>query len=358
MKPPPGKAEVSSELQVAFESDRMVWNGVVAVDGRVFVSGPRWAGGDAPALALLDGAALEPYPDPAWNSWSPGLDPARAFVNVNAIHLDHAGAMWAIDTGAPDFGADPLPGGPKAVMFDLAADRVARIYPLDTAVRPGSYVDDIRVNGDHAYLTDAGGAPAIIVLDMKSGACRRVLEGIAAVRATPGREVVVGGKLLREPSGAPLVVNVDPLELSPDGRWFYFGPLSGPWSRIETRLLDDPLQDGAALAAAVEPWADIPPIGGAVMDADGSLYFTELATDSLKRRDPSGAINTVIADPCLHWVDAPFIDADHAIWLPTPQLDRAPPFNGGRSARINPIALYRLQLPPIVSAGVRHAIPK
>jgi sugar lactone lactonase YvrE len=344
MDPSSGNRGVSNELRRAFQSDRMVWNGVVAIGGRVFASGPRWAGGEAPALAILGGADLAPYPDLAWNSWTSGADPARAFVNVNAIHLDRAGALWAIDTGAPDFGGDPLPGGPKAVMFDISSDRVARIYPLDEAVRPGSYVDDIRVNGDHAYLTDAGAAPAIIVLDLKSGASRRVLEGVAAVRATPGREVVVGGKLLRDPSGAPLVVNVDPLELSPDGRWFYFGPLCGPWSRIETRLLDDPSPNGAALAAAAEPWADIPPIGGAVMDADGSLYFTELATDSLKRRDPSGAISTVIADPRLHWVDAPFIDADHAIWLPAPQLDRAPPFNGGRSARINPIALYRLQL--------------
>jgi len=345
MKPSLGASQIAQDgLHVAFESDQMVWNGVVAAGGRVFASGPRWAGGDAPALAILGGASLTPYPDDAWNSWSPGADPAHAFVNVNAIHLDRSGALWAIDTGAAEFGGDPLPAGPKAVRFDLAADRIDRIYPLDKAVRPGSYVDDIRVNGDHAYLTDAGGAPAIIVLDLRNGECRRVLEGHAAVRATPGREVVVGGKVLRGPSGAPLVVNVDPLELSPDGRWFYFGPLSGPWSCIETRLLDDPLQSAAALAIAVQPWADIPPIGGAVMDADGSLYFTELATDSLRRRNPSGAITTVITDPRLHWVDAPFIDADHAIWLPAPQLDRAPPFNGGRSVRINPIALYRLEL--------------
>jgi hypothetical protein len=41
--------------------------------------------------------------------------------------------------------------------------------------QPGSYVDDVRFNGDFAYLTDAG-KPGLIIVNLKTGAMRRVLE--------------------------------------------------------------------------------------------------------------------------------------------------------------------------------------
>jgi hypothetical protein len=342
-----GAAPDDTGLVVAAQSDRMVWNGVVVVAGRIIVSGPRWAGGNAPALAIVSKSGLLPYPDPAWNGWKPGADAAKSFVNVNAIHLDKDGALWVIDTGSPEFGGDPLPGGAKAVKINLTTNRIERIYSLGPVVLPGSYVDDIRVNGGHAYLTDAGKTPGIIVLNLVSGVGRRVLEETAAVKATLGRDIILDGKTIRTSDGKPLTVNADPLDLSADGRYFYFGPMSGPWSRIEARLLDDPSQSATALRTALEPWADLPPIGGAIMDVDGSVYFSELSTDSLKRRDPDGKITTLVSDSRLHWVDAPFIDTQRNIWLPVPQLDRAPPFNGAVSRMIQPITLYRYKLPPV-----------
>jgi len=221
---------------------------------------------------------------------------------------------------------------------------VERIYPLGPdVVRPGSYVDDIRFHGNHAYLTDAG-RPGLIVLDLKSGRARRVLDSALAATAPADRPIVVDGKVLKAPDGTPLLVNSDPLEVSPDGRFLYFGPLAGPWSKIETRWLDDPSIAPDLLATKVELWVDLPPVGGTAMDRDGSLYFTDLAENSLKRRSPDGAIATVIRDPRLHWIDAPFIDPQHVIWLPVPQLDRVALFNGGKSQVQWPVQLFRLAL--------------
>jgi hypothetical protein len=78
-----------------------------------------------------------------------------------------------------------------------------------------------------------------------------VLEDTAAVRATPGRDIILDGKTVNAPDGKPLTVNADPLELSADGKYFYFAPMSGPWNRIETRWLDDPSQSAAALRTAL-----------------------------------------------------------------------------------------------------------
>ena len=334
-------------LTVAAQSRSMIWNAVAVDHGRVLVAGPRWTGAAGPSVAVIgkDGKP-QPYPDAAWNGWEIGAPTAKAFVNVNSIHLDGKGALWVVDTGTPNFGSDPLPGAAKLVQIDLASNRVKRVVPLGSdVVLPGSYVDDIRFNGTFAYLTDAG-RPGLIVFDMKRNRLRRVLDKDPSTTAPANRPVILGGKTLQGPDGKPLRINSDPMEVSNDGKWLYFGPLSGPWSRIATRWLNDAAVTPKQLATKVEAWADLPPTGGTALDANGDLYFSDLATDSLKRRSAAGKITTIITDKRLHWVDAPFIDADRTIWLPVPQLDRVGLFNGGASSVDWPVQLFRLPLPP------------
>lgn len=342
---PSAFAAPDRQLSLAAQSSSMIWNAVAVYKERVFVSGPRWTGSQGPSLALLNSAGKpQPYPDAAWNSWKLKDKAGNRFVNVNAIHRDDHGGLWVIDTGAPEFGGNPLPDGAKAVRIDLKTNKIDRVYNFgpDLAL-PGSYVDDIRFHGDHAYLSDAG-RPGLIVLNLKTGKGRRVLQDIPATTASPDRKVILGGVEVKAPDGSPLKVNVDPLEVSPDGKYLYFGPLNGPWSRIETRFLDDAALSEAELVKQVQPWADLPPVGGTSMDKHGNLYFTDLATDTLKVRRVDGAIQTVVQDKRLHWVDAPYIDDSGNIWLPVPQIDRAPLFNAGKSKIEQPVGLYRYPL--------------
>jgi sugar lactone lactonase YvrE len=340
-------------LSVAVESRSAIWNAVAVDRGRIFLAGPRWTGSRGPALVVVDRKGRRAaYPDARWNSWTRSGDPASAFVDINAIHLDGRGGLWVVDTGASDFGGDPLPGAAKLVRIDLARDRVERVIRLGADVAlTGSYVDDIRFHGDHAYLTDAG-RPGLIVVDLVTGKSRRVLDRHPSTVATEGRPIRIGGRILRAPDGKPLRVNADPLEVTPDGRWLIYAPLSGPWSRVPTALLDDPSVSPERLAAAVEPWADLPPTGGTAMAPDGSLYFSDLATDSIRRRAPDGSVTTVIADHRLHWVDAPFLGADGTLWLPVPQMDRVGLFNAGQSRVQRPVRVYRLSL--AAKAGPRN----
>ncbi len=335
----------SQALQVKASDTSMVWNAVLVDQGRILVAGPRWTGSKGPSLGVLQSGQVRPYPDAAWNGWTPGSDASRAFVNVNAIHRDRDGTMWVVDTGSPKFGGDPLPGGAKLVRIDLRTNKVLRVYSLGAEIAlPGSYVDDIRTNGRFAYLTDAGKQPGLIVLDIETGALRRVLDNHPSTVAPTNRHIVLSKSIIRQEDGQPLRVNADPLELSPDGKWLYYGTLLGPWSKIETRYLDDPSLGAAQLAAHVEPWADLPPVGGTAMGRDGSLYFTELLTNSVKRRSPDGRIETLAVDPRLHWVDAPFLDDNNGLWLPVPQMDRSSVFRGADHARSWPVQLFRLDL--------------
>lgn len=321
------------------------WNAVALAGGHVFVAGPRWTGFSGPAVGLLTKSKeIEPFPDADWNGWKPGQDATHRFVSVNALHVASDGTLWVVDTGTPSFGGPTVPRGAKLVRIDPATGHVLRIYPLGPKIaQAGSYIDDIRFNGTHAYLTDAGKA-ALIVLDIKTGQARRVLDNDVSTRARTDRPIVMDGHVLENGPHQPLLVNVDPLEVSPDGKWLYFGPLEGPWFRIPTALLDDPDVSSTDLSAAVQPWADLPPIGGSAMDTAGNLYFTNLKDDGVYRRDVSGKITRLLSDSRLHWADAPCLAPDGRLWLPIAQLDRLPMFHQGHSRSHQPFLLVSIDL--------------
>ncbi len=333
-----------AQIESVVSTRSQLWNAVVADGNRYLLSGPRWTGQSGPQLAAARNGQIIPYPDAGWNEWKAGEDGARSFVNINALRRDPEGALWVVDTGAPTFGGDPLPGAAKLVKIDLRENKVTRVihFPPEVA-RKGSYVDDIRFNGKHAYLTDAGNA-GIIVLDLDTGRSRRVLDRHPSTVASSNRPIVMEGQVLKGPDNRPLLVNSDPMELSPDGQWLYYGPLEGPWSRVPTSLLDDPKVTPQALDKAVRPFADLPPMGGSVMDAHGNLYFSDLKANAIRKRAPDGVITTIACDPRLHWVDAMFITDDGQLLMPAAQIDRVPLFNQGVSRVEWPISLFTLKL--------------
>lgn len=335
---------ISKELTVAAESKKINWNAVAPLqDNTLFAAAPRWTGFTGPQLTYIDVHGKQhAWPNQSWNSWAPGKSAEKVFVNINAIRrFNHE--LWVVDTGAPDFGGTPLLGGAKVVVFDIATKRAIKIYYFDADVAgKNSYVDDLRINGKYAYLTDAGWA-GLIVLDLETGKARRVLTNSPSTLAS-NSSIKLDGKILLAPDGQVLKVNADPLELSPDNQWLYYGPLNGPMYRIPTAALNDSGLSDEALKKMVEVWFDMPPSGGTAMTKDGTFYFSDLAEDALKRRLPDGKIETVIKDSRLHWVDAPVIDENNIIWLPVPQIDRVGLFQNGKNMTQWPVEILKFDL--------------
>jgi sugar lactone lactonase YvrE len=223
---------------------------------------------------------------------------------------------------------------------------VSHVYDLADAIHANSFVDDIRFNGSTAYLTDAGW-PGLIVLDVPSGAVRRALSDTPAVTAQ--KPLFAEGKQLRDPQGRAVVIHADQLEVSPDGTWLYFQPCCGGMSRIATRVLDDASLSAAERAQAVEPFADTPSTGGTAMDADGTIYLSDINALRVLKIEPDGRMTTLLDDSRLVWIDAMWIDEAGSLLMPSAQLNRTPGLNGGVDALQPPLHVYRYAagLPPL-----------
>lgn len=343
-------AAAPDRLRSIAQTDEAAWNGVArSDDGRAFVVFARLTDKPGPSLAVIgnDGKP-QPYPDAAWNGWSPAdgkRDASKIFVGLTAIRLGAEHGLWVLDSGVVA-GKRPLPGGAKLVKIDLVHDSVTRTIVLPPDVlHPKSRLADFCLRGSTAYIADAG-APGLIVLDLATGVARRVLDGDPSMTAR--RPVMADGETLRGADGKPVMNDVDDLDLSPGGRFLYYQPLPGPMSRIATSLLDDPKATSQALTAGAEFWYDTPALGGSAIAPDGTLYLDDVENDSVLSLSPDRELRTVIRDPRLHWPAAPFL-RDGVLTIPVAQFDRAGLFHHGRSRIAFPVELFELRVaaPPI-----------
>ena len=213
----------------------MPCNGVATTDdGRGFVCFPHPEGGIGVRIAeVLNGTDVKPYPDLAWNTYKAGDDPRLKFVGANALRFGPDGLLWVVDDGTVGSGTKVVPGGAKLVAIDTKAATVARIIPLEAVIKPDSFIDDIRFNGPNLYITDAGD-PALIVMDLANGKGRRVLEHDRSTTAS--RPQYADGNVMLKLDGKPAELHADQLEVSPDGKTFYFQPCPGPMWTVVRRI--------------------------------------------------------------------------------------------------------------------------
>lgn len=320
----------------------LVFNGITrSRDGRLFSPFQRQEKGQGIELGeWIDGKPVA-YPDVTWNAWKAGDDPATAFVGVNAIRIGPDGDLWVVDKGAPGFGEAPLPGGPKLVQIDLATNRVRQVYPLSAANTPKSFIDDFRFNGRRVYLTDAG-QPGLVVLDLDSGALRRVLDGHPSTAAQ--RRLTGEGRDLADEHGRPIYIHADQIEISPDGRILYYQPCTGPLYRIETRWIDDPAVTDDERGRHIATHAEVGSTGGTAIDADGTIYASDTDRLRILRITRDGTMTTLIEDPRLIWGDAMWIDEEGGLWIPAAQMNRTRAMNGGAERVSYPTTIYRLAI--------------
>lgn len=341
--PPPVPTSASArKLELVATSDT-IWNGVAVSDNdRVFVLFPHNEGHPGTRIGELKNGRVTPYPSRAWNAWTKEGDPAQtAFVRANSLRFGPDGLLWVVDTGTPKSGAPPIENGPKLLAFNIANNQLVKAIPLGKYVKHQSFVDDLRFHGDLIYVTDAG-APGLILLNQKTGVGRRVLDGDTSTTAR--RPLYGEGKKMVKPDGSNVALHADQMEVSPDGKQYYFQTAAGPMYRIETKYLDDPSLSSADLARRVTYFFNSPTCGGTAIDAAGNLYVTDTNEKRILKVTPDAKSSVLVQDPRLIWADALWIDHAGNLWIPVPQLNRTAGFQRGVATVAFPVKLFKMPI--------------
>ncbi|HSO23444.1 MAG TPA: L-dopachrome tautomerase-related protein, partial [Chondromyces sp.] len=242
---PDAAAVKTQALEVVAESERQ-WTGVaVTREGRVFVNFPRWSPEVPVSVAELQAdGALAAFPDQGWNAWSPGSDPTSVWVCVQSVVADGEGSLWVLDPANPGF-AGVVPGGPKLVEIDIPTGAIIQTIRFDNTVAPSeSYLNDVRLDHLHAtaYITDSG-LGALVVVNLATGASRRVLADHPSTKAED-TVLVIGGEPWLRPDGSAPQVHADGIAYDRARDLVYFQALTGrTLYRISGAALRDPALD-------------------------------------------------------------------------------------------------------------------
>lgn len=358
-------AERAALVEVAAFPEHQVTGVAVSSRGRVFVNFPRWGGAYAMAVGeVMPDGEPRPFPDESWNAFND--DPRNppigdVFVCVQSVHVDDRDRLWVLDPAAPllDGVVRHAGGGPKLVQIDLASNTVSRVIRFDEAAAPErSYLNDVRVDTrtDTAYVTDSG-LGALLVVDLATGATRRVLDRHPATQARPEFVPIIEGREWRTRDGVAPRVHADGLALDARRGWLYFQALTANrLYRVGTRVLTSPTAESWQIDDAVEDLGPSLVTDGMECDRAGNVYFTALEHDAVVRRSPRGAWTTLARDPRIAWPDslaigpAPAGSADASartqrwLYFTTSQIHRTPSFDPGGRWPAEPYRVWRIRL--------------
>jgi sugar lactone lactonase YvrE len=332
----PGVIEVVAELPIN------PGNLAVTSDGRVFATVHQFRRAGAQLIEITGPDRYRPWPDLAWNgAFGSGPD---VLNSVLGIRIDGQGRLWVLDNGL----GDP-PQTPKLLAFSLADGKAVFRYDFPPETGPvGSFLNDLAVDDARGfvYIADPGGShePALVVVELTKQTSRRFAASPAL--ESENVDLVVEGRVIgaRGEDGKvkPARVAVNPITLSADGETLYFGAMTGrTWYKVPARLLREEADD-ATVAAAISKAGPKPVSDGAITDAAGNHYFTDLAHNGIAVLHPDGRLETLVEDERMLWPDALSFGEPDWLYIAVNQLHRAPPLNGGVEGGKPPYRIMRV----------------
>ncbi|MDQ8191882.1 L-dopachrome tautomerase-related protein [Roseibacillus persicicus] len=295
-----------------------------------------------------------PFPNQAWVT--PRDSDDHFLCNVLGLRNDANGIVWMLDMGQRN------PVTPKIVGWNTHTDELERIYYLPTtALSNHAQPNDMLVDTKNEVFVIAdegignggdGSTAALIVVDMKTGVTRRLLEGHRTTRPQ-NIPTVINGKTLTV-GGKPLLVGCDGITADAESKWLYYCPLNG--DKIYRVLMSDLLNPSLSeneLDSRIETYSDKPNNGGLSIDSAGNLYLTSMGSNSVTvilAKDRS--VHTLFQDENLVWPDGVnFNEVDGHMYVSAAQVNLGAPFNNGISAAKQPFRIYRFR--PL-AIGVPH----
>jgi sugar lactone lactonase YvrE len=346
--PSPGAVEVHARLNGGVGGITYLPDGRIVIGYHPFYS-------PAEKVGLLNDArnGTTPYPTADWQTCKRAdgsqKDPNTCLNWVLGLHTDANGILWLLDSGQ----AEPRIT-PKLVAWDTRANRLQRLIPIPAPAsipesQHNDFVVDLKNNviviADEAIATTpVGDKAALVVVDLKTGASRRLLQGHDSVMPDMARPITVDEGSPRA-KAIKVYVGVDGIALDPRSEWLYFAPLNkGKLFRVRMVDLVDTALSPQQLASKVEAYADKPNNGGLSIDQAGNLYLTEVGERAVGIIPPdTRKYRRLVSDPAMVWPDGVTYGPDGYMYTGAAQLPLSAALNDGKAENKAPYLVYRFK---------------
>ena len=320
-------------------------NPAVTVDGRILFSQHPLDAPEFKVVELRENGDVVPFPSSSWSR-----DRLGAVIGIEARSN---GLVWILDMGG---------GGisPKLMAWDALNDTLAHQHQIPAPARvEASFLQDLAVVERYGIVVIADMTlpgpfatpePALIVVDIETGAARRVLQGHASFMPT------LPDVTIEDPRGntrlaaltdggdvRALKLGLNGISVDPSQDWIYFGCVSGESVfRIPTAALANPELAQEDLGAMIEVYGDKGPSDGLRVDGQGRVFVTDLEQSGIGIATPDGYELVVSGTDLYAWPDGLAFDQDGSLIVTVNQLHRHPSLNGGKHGGTVDYVILRL----------------
>ncbi|KFA94931.1 L-dopachrome tautomerase-related protein [Vibrio sp. ER1A] len=318
----------------------------VTPQGRVLVSMHPLDNPTYSVIEVMANGTKRPFPTVDWAD-GPNIGKV-GMTAVIGIHSDKRGIVWMLDMGD-----DQHPT--QLVAWDTIANKLSRkIVIPKTSLESNSFAQDFVIDEKRGkiYIADMSlgnfvgePKPAIIVVDIKTGISKRVLESIDAFLSPPKDVVINATVLASKGNGAKtnkLYFGLNPIAIDDNYDWVYFATMNGTdIYRIPTKSLVNDTLSREALEAKIERFGPKNP-------SDGMLYVPKLGVvvTDLEHNAVGLSVNNtykvLIKNKQLSWPDSLAVSGDY-IYVTQNELHLHPAFSQGLGNSKPPYKLMRFK---------------
>ena len=252
-----------------------------------------------------------------------------------------------LDTSGPDHAG-------RLVGWDTNQEQLHKIiYLAKPTITDTSFLNDLVIDNKHGviYIADTaqGSQAAIIIVNLKTGEARRVLQDSQYTTAE-NIDMVINGRTMRL-GGQPARLGVNPITLDPNEDWLYFGSMSGTSVyRIATSAINNEQLSAKALEAKVMRYGTKPISDGITVDGGGNVYVTDITNGAIGVVKPNGDYEVLFKDDRLSWPDGFSYGADHKIYFTVNDLHNSPVLSNDKTQ--NPNKFKVMSFTPLVKGKV------
>ncbi|WP_082880155.1 L-dopachrome tautomerase-related protein [Methylomonas methanica] len=336
-------ADTNSHFNVVADLDTGPGNVTATASGRIIMSQHQFY---QPQYSVVEykGQTLVPFPNREWSATDSTAE--VKLDSVLGIRSDPNGIVWMLDNG--------MRGGvtPKLVGWNTKTDKLQRLIYLPTPAAPkGAFVNDFALDTahNHAFISDpAGGSNAgLIVVNLYTGAARRVLEGHVSVLPENVDLVIDKAPIQVKTPAGDLIrphIGVNPITEDLNNEWVYYGPMHGlSLYRIKASDLIDETLTAQLLAGRVQRYSDKPISDGISIDKNNNIYLGDLANNAIGVISTDRRYRQLAQCPRLSWVDSFSFGPEGRLYAVVNRLHRSATLNGGDAQSKPPYYLLQVK---------------